>query len=206
MTAASKVWHSMSIDASDEQLVKNARSGDAAAFAALVRRHGERAYRIAARLCGPTDAEDVVQDAFIRVHAGLAEFRGDARFTTWLYRVVANVALSRRRRQPRTESLDDYLPRFGPDGLHARLDASALLPPMPDDAAARAELRTAIAEAMADLPDGTRVAFVLRDLDALSTDEVAAVLGIDAAAVRQRVHRARLILRGALRRSLGGEP
>jgi RNA polymerase sigma-70 factor (ECF subfamily) len=83
---------------------------------------------------------------------------------------------------------------------------NADLPPLPDEAAARAELRDRILEVLASLPDGQRAAFVLRDLEELTSEEVAEVLGIDAAAVRQRVHRARLILRGAMREAMGGEP
>ena len=111
-----------------------------------------------------------------------------------------------KRSAPKTESLEDYLPRFGIDGLNARLDVSADLPPLPDETAARAQLRDRILDVLASLPDGQRAAFVLRDLEELSSEEVADVLGIDAAAVRQRVHRARLILRGALRSAMGGDP
>jgi RNA polymerase sigma-70 factor, ECF subfamily len=172
-----------------------------------VRRHSSRAYRLAQRFTRTAaDAEEVVQDAFVQMFRGLASFRGEARFTSWLYRVVTNAALMHARRSPKTESLDDYLPRFGPDGVHARLDVSADLPPLPDETAARAELRDRVLDVLASLPEGQRAAFVLRDLEELTSEEVADVLGIDAAAVRQRVHRARLILRGALREALGGDP
>lgn len=191
---------------SDEDLVARARAGDGPAFATLVRRHSASAFRLALRLTGSeADAEEAVQEAFLQAHRGLPGFRGEARVSTWLYRIVTNAALMQARRRPRrTESLEAYLPSFGPDDLHAHLDASQPIPGLPDEDAARAELRDKALDVLAALPEGQRAAFVLRDLEGLSSDEVGEVLGVDAAAVRQRVHRARLVLRGALLASMGG--
>ena len=192
---------------SDATLVERARSGDGSAFAALVHRHSPRAYRVARRLCrSGADAEEVVQEAFLQVHRHLDGFRGEAVFATWLYRVVTNAALMHQRGGRKTESLEQYLPSFDANGVQARLDVTAELPALPDEVAARAELRDRVLEVLAALPDGQRAAFVLRDIEELTTEEVAEVLDIDPAAVRQRVHRARLVLRGVIRRALGGEP
>jgi RNA polymerase sigma-70 factor (ECF subfamily) len=98
------------------------------------------------------------------------------------------------------------MPAFDEQGTHARLDVDCLLPELPDALAERGELRTRLLDALESLPDGYREAFVLRDLEELSSEEVGAVLGLDAAAVRQRVPRARLTLRGLLRKTLRGEP
>jgi RNA polymerase sigma-70 factor (ECF subfamily) len=197
-----------SMPETDEALVARAQRGEAPAFAALVRRHSAASFRLAVRLTGSeADAEEAVQEAFLQMHRGLAGFRGDARVSTWLYRIVTNAALMQaRRRSRRTESLEAYLPAFGPDGLHAHLDASMVLPSLPDEDAARAELRDRALAVLAALPEGQRAAFVLRDLEGLSSDEVGEVLGLDAAAVRQRVHRARLVLRGALMETMEGHP
>jgi RNA polymerase sigma-70 factor (ECF subfamily) len=193
----------------DDELVRLARGGDDAAFSALVRRHAGVAFRVSLRLTGSVaDAEEAMQEAFLQLHKKLAEFRGEARFSTWFYRIVTNAALMNRRsaRRRRTEPIDVLMPAFDEQGTHARLDVDCLLPELPDALAERGELRTKLVDALESLPDGYREAFVLRDLEELSSEEVGAVLGLDAAAVRQRVHRARLTLRGLLRKTLRGEP
>jgi len=104
---------------SDEQLASAAKAGDPHAFEELVERHQERVYRLALRLTGsPADAEDVLQDTFLQVHRNLDGFRGDSKFTTWLYRVTTNAALMllRARQRRRTDSLDDHLPAFEAGG------------------------------------------------------------------------------------------
>lgn len=187
--------------ATDEDLVARAAAGDEAAFEALVERHQHRAYGLARRLVGSdSDAQDVLQEAFLSVHRKLGSFRGDSRFSTWLYRIVTNAALMHLRARARRplEPLDSFLPRFDGSGGHvgepADIEAAA-------HAAERLD-RQALAEkaqaGLARLPEIYRAAFVLRDLEELPTAEVAELLGVGADAVRQRVHRARLMLRGYL--------
>jgi RNA polymerase sigma-70 factor (ECF subfamily) len=190
----------------DEELVARAAAGDADAFEALVDRHEARVYRLAYRLTGSdADARDVLQEAFLAAYRGLASFRGAARFSTWLYRIATNAALmhQRARRRRPTESLEAYLPRFDENGQHvpeaAELGVASRADDLLDEKRLAAEARTALAR----LPDLYREAFVLRDLEELDTSEVASLLGIDAAAVRQRVHRARLMLRGYLSHLVG---
>lgn len=186
---------------SDAALVSRAAAGDEGAFEDLVRRHQDRVYRLARRLTSD-DAEtaDVLQDTFLQVFRHLGEFRGEARFSTWLYRVAVNAALMRRRARARrpADSLDEYLPRFDDQGRHAATPAELRVVSRVEE---RLDLETLAARAragVARLPDIYRDAFVLRDLEELPTAEVASVLGIAPAAVRQRVHRARLMLRGYL--------
>ena len=183
-------------------------AGDAHAFEALVSRHQDRVYRLARRLTGdPADAEEAVQDTFLRVHRSLVRFRGESRFTTWLYRVATNCALQARRRRSRrpTEPLDDYLPRFDGQGRHAR-DVDHARAAQADELIDRQRLERRVRGALQRLPALYRTPFVLRDLEELPTAEVASVLGLTEATVRQRVHRARLMLRGWLSHLVGVEP
>jgi RNA polymerase sigma-70 factor (ECF subfamily) len=185
----------------DEELAARAATGDAGAFEVLVGRHEARVYRLAYRLTGSdADARDVLQDAFLAAYRGLASFRGAARFSTWLYRIATNAALmhERARRRRRTESLEAYLPQFDENGQHVLEAAELGVASRADDLLDEKRLAAEARAALARLPDLYREAFVLRDLEELDTSEVANLLGIDAAAVRQRVHRARLMLRGYL--------
>ncbi len=109
----------------DEALAERARAGDDAAFAALVERYQERVYRLALRLSSnPSDAEEVLQEAFLQAWRKIDTFRGDARFGTWLYRIATNTALMHKRaaRRRPTESLEALLPQFDESGLLADLD------------------------------------------------------------------------------------
>lgn len=193
-------------DTSDEALAVAAAAGDATAFETLVIRHQARTYRLACRLTGTeADAKDVLQETFLAVYRNLGSFRGAARFSTWLYRIATNAALMHRRRQARqrTEPLDDYLPRFDERGQHAATPAELEIASRADEMLDRKALAERAHEGLARLPDIYRDAFVLRDLEELPTDEVAELLGINGAAVRQRVHRARLMLRGYLSHLVG---
>lgn len=195
--------------ANDEKLAALAAAGDAAAFEMLVSRHQARVYRLAWRLTqSEADAQDVLQETFLAAYRGLQSFRGASRFSTWLYRVAMNAALMHRRQQSRrrTEPLDAYLPRFDENGQHAAEPADLRIASRADEILDQKQLAQRAREGLERLPDMYRDAFVLRDLQELSTDEVAELLGIDRAAVRQRVHRARLMLRGFLSHLAGVTP
>lgn len=192
--------------ATDEDLAARAAAGDEPAFETLVARYEERAFGLACRLVGPgSDAQDVLQDAFLSVYRNLRTFRGAARFSTWLFRIVTNAALMQRRARRRrpADSLEEYLPRFDDTGRHlgqpAELEAAAHAEERLD----RRLLAERAYEGIERLPDLYREAFVLRDLEDLTTAEVAEVLGVSAEVVRQRVHRARLMLRGYLADAAG---
>lgn len=184
----------------DETLAARAAAGDDRAFEALVERYEGRVYRLACRLTSETDAPDVLQEAFLQAYRHLSSFRGESRFGTWLYRIATNAALMLRRARARrpSESLETYLPRFDEHGVHAATPAELQIAACADQLLDRQLLADRARAAIARLPDLYRDAFVLRDLEEMSTADVAGVLGVEPAAVRQRVHRARLMLRGYL--------
>lgn len=194
-------------DESDEALAMRAAGGDAPAFETLVRRYQSRVFRLACRLTGSeSEAADVLQDAFLQVYRHLPSFRCQARFGTWLYRVATNAALMHRRSRARrpADPLDAYLPDFDEAGVHRATPEELMVTNQVEELLDRQTLADRARTAIDRLPDACRAAFVLRDLEELSTAEVAHVLGIEPAAVRQRVHRARLLLRGYLNALAGG--
>ncbi|PRX51338.1 RNA polymerase sigma-70 factor (ECF subfamily) [Prauserella shujinwangii] len=182
----------------DAALLARAAEGEAAAFDHLVRRHTPRMYRVALRITGSAaEAEDVVQDAWIAAWRGLPDFRGDSAVSTWLYRVVTNAALGHVRRRRPTVSLDEAL--AGPG--RARLDAGLLADAHadPEGHVVRTEQVEAVLWAIASLDVTQRVPLVLRELEGLSYEEVAEVLEVNVAALRSRLHRARVALLAKLK-------
>jgi len=178
-------------------LVAAARQGDEAAFEALVRATYAQTYTLALRLTGDEeDASDVVQESYLRAYKGLARFRGDAQFTTWLYRITANCATTHlgRRHRRRTDHLAD--------------DATVVDRDPGGDPAAQAEagaLRGRLEGALAELPPKLRAVVVLRDVYDMPHEAIAAELGISVSAAKVRLHRARRKLREVLF-PLPGEP
>jgi len=193
-------------ESSDEVLAARAAAGDDVAFEALVVRYQHRVFRLACRLTSETEAPDVVQEIFLQVYRHISTFRGGARFSTWLYRIATNAGLMHRRARARrpAESLDQFLPHFDAAGrLEDTPDALRIVCRV-DELLDRDVLATKVRAAIDGLPDLYREAFVLRDLEELSTADVAQVLGIEPATVRQRVHRARLVVREHLSEFAGG--
>jgi RNA polymerase sigma-70 factor (ECF subfamily) len=193
---------------SDETLAAHAAAGDDSAFETIVQRYQARVFRLACRLTSDTDAPDVLQDTFLQVYRHLGSFRGESQFSTWLYRIATNAALMQRRATSRrpAESLEAYLPRFDADGTHLATPAELQVASCADELIDRQALADRARDVIARLPDTYREAFVLRDLEDMPTAHVAQVLGIEPAAVRQRVHRARLMLRGYLSDLVGVKP
>ena len=196
------------VEPSDEALAARAAAGDSSAFETIVQRYQARVFRLACRLTSDTDAPDVLQDTFLQVYRHLSSFRGESQFGTWLYRIATNAALMHRRATARrpVESLDEYLPRFDADGKHAATPAQLQVASHADELLDRQTLADKARDVIARLPDGYREAFVLRDLEDMPTAHVARVLDIEPSAVRQRVHRARLMLRGYLSDLVGVKP
>jgi RNA polymerase sigma-70 factor (ECF subfamily) len=192
----------------DESLAARAMDGDDRAFEELVTRYEGRVFRLACRLTSDTDAPDVLQETFLQVYRNLPAYRGEARFSTWLYRIATNAGLMLRRARARrpTESLEAYLPRFDAHGIHVDTPAELQVASRADEILDRQFLAEKARAVLARLPELYRDAFVLRDLEEMSTIEVAAVLGVEPATVRQRVHRARLMLRGCLSELVGVKP
>lgn len=195
-------------ESSDEVLAARAAAGDAAAFEAIVDRFQARVFRLACRLTSDTDAPDILQETFLQVYRHLPSFRGESQFGTWLYRIATNAALMHRRASARrpSEPLDRFLPQFDEQGKHAATPAELQVVSRADELLDREFLAGKAREAIARMPDIYRDAFVLRDLEEMSTADVARLLDIEPAAVRQRVHRARLMLRGYLSDLLGVKP
>lgn len=184
----------------DETLAARAAAGDDSAFEKIVARYQARVFRLACRLTTDTDAPDVLQETFLQVYRRIGSFRNESRFSTWLYRVATNAALMQRRARARrpAESLEAFLPRFDPDGRHAETPAALQVVARADELLDQRALAEKAREGIERLPDLLREAFVLRDLEEIPTADVAEVLGVEPATVRQRVHRARLMLRGYL--------
>ena len=195
-------------ESSDEALAALAANGDDSAFEQLVARYQRRVYRLACRLTSDTDAPDVLQDTFLQAYRHLGSFRGESRFGTWLYRIATNASLMLRRAQARrpAEPLDNFMPRFDEHGVHAGTPAELKIAAQVDELLDRQTLAGKARAAIARLPELYRDAFVLRDLEEMPTAEVAEILRVEPAAVRQRVHRARLMLRGYLTDLAGVKP
>ena len=179
-------------------LLAGLRGGDEAAFAKLVGRYSARLLAVTRRLLNQEqDAQDALQDAFLSAFRGLAKFDGDSSLATWLHRIALNAALMKlrtRRRKPE-QPIDELLPTYLGDG-HRR-DPGPAWKALASDAE-RAETRELVRRCIAQLPDSYRVVLVLRDIEELDTAAVAEHLGIEAGAVKTRLHRARQALRTLL--------
>ncbi|HUP38114.1 MAG TPA: sigma-70 family RNA polymerase sigma factor [Candidatus Limnocylindria bacterium] len=169
------------------------RAGDAPAFEDLVMTYQHRVFGVALRMLGNrAEAEEVAQEAFVRAHRALGEFRGDAKLSTWLYAITSRLCLNR------LASGERRMARQGEDALLRLSDAG----PRPDAALERRELEAALGRAIADLPEDRRIVVVLRDLEGLSYEEIAQVLELELGTVRSRLHRARAELKEKLERFL----
>lgn len=178
-------------------MVIAARSGQQAAFAEIVERYSGTMYNLALRMVNnPQEAEEILQESFISAFRSLEQFEGRSKLSTWLYRIAYNASLMRlRRRQPPTESLDE--PQLTDDGdLVPRqfVDWGSL----PEQVVMGRELRSLLGASLMALPESLRSVFVLRDIEGLSTAEVAQALGLTETNVKVRLHRARLALREKL--------
>jgi RNA polymerase sigma-70 factor (ECF subfamily) len=171
-------------------LVARARGGDLAAFEQLVRQHQRYVFNLAYRVLGDyAEAEDVAQEAFVRAWRGLPDFRGEAHFATWLYRIVHNLCLNR-------------LPGLQRDLLQVEM-AEGLIADTPDSPSGRFEAREQIEFLHAELehlPEKYRLVLTLRYLQNLSYDEIAATLDLTLGTVKTHIHRARQLLTERLRR------
>jgi RNA polymerase sigma-70 factor, ECF subfamily len=174
-----------------DRLVAAACDGDRSAFDELVRRTYVDTYTLAMRLTGhEEDARDVVQETYLRAWKGLKGFRGDAQFSTWLYRITANTAYTavKRRRRHRAEALDAMID----EPVETRIEAQ------PEESAEQSALLARLAVALEQLPPKLRVLVVLKDVYGLSHEEIADELGISVAAAKVRLHRGRKRLRDLL--------
>jgi RNA polymerase sigma-70 factor (ECF subfamily) len=162
-----------------------------------MRRHNRRLYRLArATLHNDAEAEDALQEAYLRAYRSIGQFRGDSALLTWLSRLVLNECFARLRRETRRQNV---IPMVVDPGTHVDIDAmNADDSNSPDKAAARTELRALLERKLDELPDVFRVVFVLRSVEEMSIEETAECLAIPEATVRSRHFRARNLLREAL--------
>ena len=187
--------------AEEQVLIDRCKSGEARAFDELVERYQKRVYNFAFGIAGnQDDANDVAQEAFVRVFTSLQTFRGDANFTTWIYRIVTNVYLDERKKSKnhRLISLDDYIDLEESSVSLQIIDEA----PQPDVVAENKEKYLAVREAVNSLPDYQRIIVTLYHLHDRSYEEIAEILHLPIGTVKSRLNRARL----ALAEKLQSEP
>ncbi|HSN25822.1 MAG TPA: sigma-70 family RNA polymerase sigma factor [Kofleriaceae bacterium] len=167
---------------SDPAVIQRVLGGARAEFETLVRRHNQRLFRAARAIVkSDTEAEDVLQQTWLEIYRHLAQFRGDAQFTTWATRIAVNAALAHARKQMVIAEVVDTA------DMHT-----------PQDDVGNAQLGKLLEKCLADLPQGSREVMVLRDVLELDTAETAAALGVSEEAVRVRLHRARAAVAASL--------
>ncbi len=177
----------------DADLVDRLRRGDPRAFEALVTAHQHRVFGVALRMLrNRAEAEEIAQEVFLRVHRAIDEFRGEAKLSTWLYAIASRLCLNR------LASRERRMAREGEEALTRVASGDT----DPVDELERGELETALHRAIAELPEERRIVVVLRDLEGLSYEEIAAALELELGTVRSRLHRARMDLKAKLERFL----
>lgn len=179
-------------------LIARARTGDSAAFGELVEQYRDSVYRLAYRMCGNAhDADEAAQEAFVAAWRGLPNFRGDAKFSTWLYRLTTNASIDLMRRENRHRAVaEDEMPE-----IEDRADS-------PQQQVERTEQQEAVQQALASLSEDYREILLLRYMQELDYTEIAEVLRLPAGTVKSRLNRAKAALKSALLQSgniFGGE-
>jgi len=188
----------------DRTLVKAAQAGDAKAFRALVERYQRRVVQLALAMTKDADeAMDIAQETFVRVHRYLPSFKGDSSFFTWTYRIAMNLCLDAQRRKGRLERVD--VEQGDEPEIEAAMDPPSAALAGPQRQALNAELRERIEEALASLSDNHRAILLLREVEGLSYEDLAKVLGIRKGTVMSRLFHARLKMQNKLREYLGEE-
>lgn len=192
--SSSTVLQSALQDLRDEEVVRRVLNGETALFEIIMRRYNQRLYRISRIILqNDGEAEDVMQDAYVRAYQHLYQFAGKAAFSTWLTRIALHEALARKRRRGRTEELD-ALQEIKGDSMPILKSSS----PGPEEETAQAELRELLEEAIQALPEDYRTIVVLREVEEMNIAETAESLGVSEAVVKTRLHRAHAMLRREL--------
>ncbi len=186
----------------ETELTRNVVAGDPEAFDAFVEHFRAKVFHYSWLMCGQTeDAEEVAQDTLLGVFQHLGDLRESERVRPWVFRIARNACLTKRRHSvfapARELSLDEFVPIVHGDGQHRHIEI-ADWSSLPDDTLLQAELKEHLDEAIASLPDTYRSIVLLRDVEALSTEETAQILAISTDTVKTRLHRARLALRQEL--------
>jgi len=179
----------------ERKLLEGCRRGDFDCFERLMARYEKKIYNLALRMLrDPDDAREILQETFLKVYDNLEKFRGEAQMSTWIYRIAMNEALMRIRRdkhRPRSLEVVDE------DGERREIDV-ADWKPRPVDRALTRELGGELDRAVALLPEDYRGAFLLRDIEGLSNEQIARAMKLSVPAVKSRIHRARVFLRNEL--------
>ena len=185
----------------DEEVVARVLGGETSMFEIVMRRYNQLLYRVArAILRNDGEAEDVMQDAYVRAYEHLDQFAGRAKFSTWLTRIAVHEALARQRHGSRYQELDPMSEREGDP-----MDGFAAMALNPEQEASNSEIRSLLEEAVEKLPDAYRTVFMLRDIEEMSTTDTANALEISEENVKVRLHRARALLRKSLYARAGME-
>ncbi len=183
----------------DEEIVRRVVAGETALFEALMRRYNQRLYRVARSILrDESEAEDVMQQAYVNAYSHLAQFAGRAKFSTWLTRIAVHEALARARRRARSKGIDSMSDEDDDPSAMPRDER-----PDPEKQAQVTELRRLLESAIDGLPAPYRSVFILREAEGLATTEVAECLDISEETVRTRLHRARALLRRRIYESTG---
>jgi RNA polymerase sigma-70 factor, ECF subfamily len=189
------------VETGEAELLAHLRAGQATAFAVLMRRNNQRLYRLARGILRDDgEAEEAVQEGYLRAFTHLDGFKGDASLATWLARIVLNEALARLRRRRPTVAIDGMAEALAE---HDTVPALAQPEPSPEQALAQREIRRAIERAVDALPPAFRSVFILRSVEQMSITETAACLGIPGETVKTRLHRANRLLRRSLTDQFG---
>lgn len=175
----------------DEEVVERVLAGETALFEIIMRRYNQRLYRISRSvLQNDGEAEDVMQDAYVRAYEHLYQFAGKAAFATWLTRIALHEALARKRRRQRTEELDAIQEARGDSMLIFKSSR-----PDPEAETAQSQLREVLESAIEALPETYRMIVVMREVEEMDVAETAATLGVSESVVKTRLHRAHAMLR-----------
>lgn len=191
----------VSEEIADQALIRRALARDEGAFRAIMQANNRRLYRLARGILrNDAEAEDAVQEAYVRAFTHLASFRGESSLATWLGRIVLNEALGRLRRER---------PRVDVDLVdHAAMEAQIIQFPLataddPEKSMAQREIRDVVEHAIDDLPEAFRMVFITRVIEGMNVDETARMLGLKPETVKTRLHRARAMLRENVERKIG---
>lgn len=189
----------------DAEIARRVASGDQDSFRLLMRRHNQALYRTARSILkDDAEAEDAVQEAYLRAYRAMGGFRDEAKLSTWLVRIVINEALARLRKRSRGAEVIRLDNDAQPDTEAAEQNVNQAMPEQPEAGAVRAETRRLLEHRIDALPEAFRTVFVLRALEEMSVEETAVALELPQATVRTRFFRARGLLREALAREIDG--
>jgi RNA polymerase sigma-70 factor (ECF subfamily) len=204
-TAGSRSRRQRKANDDEAALIERLKAGDEEALEAIFNLYSPKLFNVAQRILGElADAEEVIQDVFWTVYRKAKSFHGNSQFSTWLYRLTVNAALGKMRRSKKNKEVEyeEYLPKFQKDGHH-------LVRPVVDwsetveEQYAKQELQQLLAGALDELKPVDKSVVILSDLEGMSDREIALIVGLTVSAVKTRLHRARLFLRGKLAVHLG---